>query len=111
MDERKEEMTNEEPLLSKFDQEQLANRLLEATEQAKQLARDVDEELEKKAAEYDQIVAQAVMEEQEQWKYGHGEGILDAIESLLSFREKIGNNVLLQAIHKIANRKLFDPPF
>ena len=53
----------------------------------------------------------AVNDEHEQWEYGHASGILDALESLLSFRENMQSDVLLAMIQKVSKRKLFEPPF
>ena len=80
-------------------------------EDIQQLHEDDLDEIEAECEEFDKL-AKAVQEEREQWEYGHGEGILDALEALLSFRESMRNNdVLLAAISKIARRKLFEPPF
>ena len=68
------------------------------------------EEMERDIKEGEEL-QKAVNEEREQWDYGHHEGILDALESLLSFRDNMNPDVLLAVIHKIARRKLFDPPF
>ena len=60
--------------------------------------------------EFDRL-SKEVEAEREQWEYGHASGILDALESLLSFRENMQSDVLLAMIQKISKRKLFDPPF
>jgi hypothetical protein len=78
-------------------------------EEPEQLA-DQQEDMEQDIQEVEEL-QKAVDEERAQWDYGHHEGILDALESLLSFRENMNPGVLLAAIHKIARRKLFDPPF
>jgi hypothetical protein len=52
-----------------------------------------------------------VFAEQDHWAYGHGQGILDALEAMLSFRENMCSDVLLAMIQKVSQRKLFDPPF
>jgi len=57
------------------------------------------------------LLSKEVEAEREQWEYGHASGILDALESLLSFRENMQGDVLLAMIQKVTKRKLFEPPF
>jgi hypothetical protein len=68
------------------------------------------EDMERDIKEVEEL-DKAVESEREQWEYGHREGILDALESLLSFRENMENELLLAMIEKVCKRKLFDPPF
>jgi hypothetical protein len=72
-----------------------------------------EDDLDKIDDEYEEFdrLSKEVEAEREQWAYGHGEGILDALESLLSFRENMHNDVLLAMIQKVSQRKLFAPPF
>jgi hypothetical protein len=97
-------MTNEESLLQKFDMEAETNRLL---------ANEDEDDLNKINADCEEFdrLSKEVEAEREQWEYGHGEGILDALEALLSFRENMQSDVLLAMIQKVTKRKLFDPPF
>ena len=68
------------------------------------------EEMERDIKEVDEM-EKAVKEEREAWEHGHGKGILDALEALLSFRENMENELLLAMIQKVSKRTLFDQPF
>ena len=97
-------MTNEESLLQKFDLEAEANRLL---------ANEDEDDLDKINAECEELdqLEKTDREEREGWEYGHGEGLLDAIEALLSYRQDIFSDTLVRVIHKISAKKLIDAPF
>jgi hypothetical protein len=52
-----------------------------------------------------------VFAEQDYWAYSHGQGILDALEAILSFRESMCSDVLLAMIQKVSQCKLLTRPF
>ena len=68
------------------------------------------EDMELDIKEVDEL-QKSVEAEREAWEYGHGAGILDALEAVLSFRDDIHGIVLLAMVEKICKRKLFEPPF
>ena len=93
-------------------EEEAQQRMLDAAAEAGELLEDEDDldKINADCEEFDRL-SKEVEAEREAWEYGHGEGTLDALEALLSFRDDIHGIVLLSMIEKICKRKLFDPPF